>query len=133
MRRENLIHTIRYWVPLYVYMGLMCYVSHQNDPLGGRQLPVSDKLVHGLEYMILAVLCMRACVRARAGWVRRFAWQVSLIGCMLFACFDEYHQSYIVGRTASIGDIYADIGGISAGVLAAGVLFMLRHRVYGRA
>ncbi|WP_139264815.1 VanZ family protein [Desulfatibacillum alkenivorans] len=39
-----------------------------------------------------------------------------LVGLILFALGDEYHQSLIPGRTASLSDIGMDVTGICLGV-----------------
>jgi VanZ family protein len=39
-----------------------------------------------------------------------------IIGC-LFALSDEFHQSFVPGRTSEIGDIIADCLGIGMAVL----------------
>jgi VanZ family protein len=41
---------------------------------------------------------------------------ILIIGC-LFALSDEFHQSFVPGRTSEIGDIIADCLGIGMAVL----------------
>ncbi len=36
--------------------------------------------------------------------------------CLLFAVLDEWHQSFVPGRVAALGDVMADAGGITLGI-----------------
>ena len=37
--------------------------------------------------------------------------------CLLFAVLDEWHQSFVPGRVAALGDVLADAGGIALGIV----------------
>ncbi len=36
--------------------------------------------------------------------------------CLLFAVLDEWHQSFVPGRVAALGDVMADAAGIALGI-----------------
>ncbi len=63
-RQSVMVQVFWYWVPMVLYAGTIFYLSAQSHP--EEQLPsllfeeVSDKVLHGVEYGILALLCYRA-------------------------------------------------------------------------
>lgn len=76
---------------------------------------LSRKLGHFTEYAVLGFLA----ARAFAGSSRRFLhdhWTIpSLILVVAYALLDEFHQSFVASRTASIFDCLIDIlGGLFA-------------------
>ena len=67
------------------------------------------KLAHFTEYAILGFLAARA-FRTSPRW-----FLISAILIVVYALLDEYHQSFVPSRTASIFDSFIDMtGGISA-------------------
>ena len=75
------------------------------------------KLAHFTEYAILGFLAARA-FRPRPRW-----FLISLILIAVYALLDEYHQSFVPSRTASIFDSLIDTaGGLSA------LIFVSRKR-----
>lgn len=47
---------------------------------------------------------------------------ISIIFCLLYACTDEYHQSFIVGRTSCLRDVLIDTSG--------GLLCLITYIIY---
>lgn len=76
------------------------------------------KCGHFIEYFILGLLLFRA-FRGGSIGLRRWRWAFSsLIVVVLYAASDEFHQSFISTRTASLADVGIDtIGGIFAQVV----------------
>ena len=73
------------------------------------------KATHLTEYAILAVLLCRA-LRV---WIEKF-WRrvaLTLAPVMIFAAADEFHQSFVASRSASIGDVLLDCGGMLLGLM----------------
>ena len=70
---------------------------------------------HFIEYFILGLLLFRA-FRGRS--VGSWNWRWSLFGIILVALWaasDEFHQSFVPTRTASVVDVFVDtVGGASA-------------------
>lgn len=78
------------------------------------------KAGHLSEYAILGLLFSRAFGASGHLWLRRRWFAASLILISLYAFSDEYHQSFVPSRTASIYDSLIDIiGGLTALVLIA--------------
>ena len=75
------------------------------------------KFAHWSEYFILAVLLLRV---LRVNFPRRprlslFGWCIAL--ATLYAASDEWHQSFVPSRTASIGDVMIDAFGAICGAI----------------
>ena len=70
---------------------------------------ITRKIAHFTEYAILGLLA----ARAFWSWERWFLISVALV--VVYALVDEYHQSYVPSRTASVFDSLIDIaGGLTA-------------------
>lgn len=91
--------------------------------------PYVRKLAHVTEYFLLA-----ASVSLPLYVYRLRGIALTLIAgvfCVAFACLDEYHQSFIVGRGASIRDVYIDCIGIFLGILVVRIFgFIGRKTVF---
>jgi VanZ family protein len=72
---------------------------------------VIRKAAHFSEYALLAFLAARAFSGSGKEWLRRhwFWWAAGLV--VLYALFDEYHQSFMPTRTGSIYDSMIDTAG----------------------
>lgn len=99
-----------------------------NALLGRVHLgPLSEhlirKLAHFAEFTLLGFLLM-LCLRVyTARFVRHTSWP--LLGGMATALTDETLQSFVPGRTASVRDVWIDMGGVVAGLFAALLLLLL--------
>lgn len=99
-------------VPMAFVMGTIFFLSHQpGDVFNVPPIPGIDKLAHLLLYALLAVSVLIGVVWSN-GWrrpARMFGMTVLI--CVAFGVFDEYHQSFIPGRYASWLDLVADLAG----------------------
>lgn len=78
------------------------------------------KCGHFSEYAILGFLAARAFIASSHAGFRRHWFVVSLVLISLYALSDEFHQSFVATRTASIYDSLIDMsGGFVALVLIA--------------
>src|ERR1700734_1698647 len=77
------------------------------------------KTGHFTEYFILSLLILRGIRAGQQG--AHLAWAlgaIAIVGC--YAAFDEFHQSFVPGRTAAVSDVLLDTaGGIAAQVVVA--------------
>lgn len=72
------------------------------------------KLGHFSEYFILTVLLMRALRQENSGRTERRHLLISFAIATLYAISDEFHQSFVPSRGASVIDVLIDMcGGIS--------------------
>ena len=83
----------------------------------------ADKVIHVVEYAILAALLARALhVGGPTGPERtRTIFLLASLASALYGVSDELHQSFVPGRHASLGDAVADAVGslLGAGVTCA--------------
>lgn len=109
---------IKYWLPVIIYGVFIFFVSC----VPGKDVPslflYQDIVFHFLEYAVFALLINRAikgCC-ARLARFKRLSWVLAL--AFTYALFDEFHQSFVPGRTASVFDIAIDaIGSLIGGLL----------------
>jgi len=82
-----------------------------------RELPPhTDKVVHFIEYFILAILLYRGLRNDETGRLSVVLTALVLIGIGV-AGLDELYQSIVPGRDSSAADLASDIGGVTAGAL----------------
>lgn len=112
-------HTSRFIVPILQW--LLPLASAQTiDALH----EFVRKCAHAFEYSVLSVLLFRA-VRAPAeGWKVRWA-ATALFLAALFAASDEFHQTFVASRGASVWDVLLDTLAAAAAQL---VLWRLLRR-----
>jgi VanZ family protein len=85
------------------------------------------KCAHLTEYFILSMLILRG-IRAGEKGLRLRWVLVTILIIAGYAALDEYHQSFVPGRTAAVGDVLIDTsGGIAAQIVAS--LFVLLGKV----
>ena len=104
-----------FWLPVLLYLSLIYWLSaqpHLQVPLHFRN---SDKVAHVAEYLVLGLLTVRA-LRATLRVSRPlFAALMAIAFVMLAGASDEYHQSFVPGRTCDFFDFVADtVGGTLA-------------------
>lgn len=106
-------------VPMITVMGTIFFFSHQpGDQLNLPSIPFLDKIVHLLLYGLLAATILYVPSGDTRRQKPKTVCAVALLISLLYGISDEYHQSFIPGRDASVGDLAADLLGIII-VLAA--------------
>ncbi|MXZ00503.1 VanZ family protein [Candidatus Poribacteria bacterium] len=112
---------MKYWLPSLLYMALIFAVSSMEQP----PLPMPqfewltiDKLYHFIEYAILGGLLAWAFVKAKPPIVpSALIWVLAAVISILYGASDEWHQTFVPGRFATLADWVADALGSIAGVL----------------
>jgi VanZ family protein len=114
------------WGPVAACMALIFFVSAQPDAPLPSQL--SDKQGHSLAYMGLAVTAGRALAGgiARGASLRAAtaAWGIATV----YGATDEWHQSFVPGRSADVHDWFADAAGAFLGAGACWAWGIIRSR-----
>lgn len=133
---------LRRYVPLILWMAVIFFASTAEfsaantavliQPLLRWLFPhISDERIaffhflvrkcgHFTEYAILGLLAANAFITSSRARLRRSWFIAALLLVCLYALSDEYHQSFVPTRTASIYDSLIDmLGGLTALVLAA--------------
>ncbi len=114
----------RFWFPLLGYSGIIFTVSSlpnlQAPQLGNIPL---DKFCHILEYTLFGFLLARAWANTWPGSEGQLI-RLVVLATFVYGLSDEFHQSFVVGRSCSFGDLVADIIG---GFLGS-ILFVVKNR-----
>jgi len=134
----------RHWLPVILWMGFIfvmstslgssAHTSRIIEPLirwlAPGISPAAVDRVHGLirktghftEYAILALLVLRAVrisLRHRHLEGGCKAAGIALLVAAVYASTDEFHQSFVPGRTASVYDVLIDTSGAFVALTAA--------------
>jgi VanZ family protein len=117
-----MVQVFWYWLPVALYAGVIFFLSAQSHP--EDQLPsfllkdVSDKVLHAVEYGILAVLCYRAFRWAAGPAVARQAVVLAIVTASVYGITDEVHQFFVPFRESSWQDWLADTVGAAIGAVS---------------
>jgi VanZ family protein len=105
-------HTSRIIVPL-----LHWFVPNMSPLTVVRVEFFLRKAAHVSEYAVLAVLLYRAFVHTVFQSRRALSAGIVLLSCAAYAASDEFHQSFVPSRTASLRDVMIDVFGATLAVL----------------
>lgn len=121
---------IFFWLPIILWMGLIYFLSSfhklQASPVGWQDF-ILRKTAHFTEYAILNVLFFRTFRNTtKLDLTKRLLW--SFILTFLYALSDEFHQTFVSGRTGRPFDIGIDSLGNLFGLLFSWKLIYLLPR-----
>jgi VanZ family protein len=69
------------------------------------------KVAHFTEYAILALLARRAFITSSRELIQAYWFQLALLLVACYSLLDEFHQSFVPSRTASLFDSAIDVAG----------------------
>lgn len=104
-----------YWLPVYLYMGLIFYLSSQSRPPVPSIMLRWDKITHFFEYAVLGLLLIRALNKEYPGRSFLALKLTALAVSAIYAASDEFHQSFVPGRFSCLADWAVDSAGSSLG------------------
>jgi VanZ family protein len=119
---------IKQWLPALLMMGAIFYFSSipsKEMPYFGSWDTLLKKSGHMLGYAMLGLSYLRG--------INSFRWQsvlAALVGVVLYAFSDEYHQSFVAGRTATFVDVGIDTIGGALGLAAVTLAPSLRKLIF---
>ncbi len=88
------------------------------------------KVMHASVYFVLAfliILFVNYLFKNKKYWL---SFLISFLSIVILALLDEYHQSFVFGRTSDIMDILIDTVGGLAGILFYGTYYFIYRRGY---
>jgi VanZ family protein len=98
------------WIwPVALAAVIFAWSSRSQVPDVGSWIPHFDKVVHFSVYGLLGVLTCRT--RRGPGWAF-----LAVVLTSLYGASDEWHQSFVPGRTAGVADWIADTLGAAVAV-----------------
>ncbi|MEE8363614.1 MAG: VanZ family protein [Dehalococcoidia bacterium] len=132
---------IRYAVPPILVAGAIFWLSSlsasdvEETGQAGILGPYGGEIVHGIEYLALSALLMRALVAwrptgAAPGPGPRLArlGAVAIAISALYGVSDEWHQTFVPGRAAEAKDVLIDFAGALVGSAAYAALYLIWRR-----
>lgn len=98
---------------------MIIYILSAQQVLPGFETNLADflfkKIAHMSVYAILYLLTWRAVRVLKLPLPRHLIWSLPLMICVLYSISDEWHQSFVAGRTATFRDLGFDfLGALSA-------------------
>lgn len=72
---------------------------------------LTRKAGHFTEYAVLAFFARRSFITSSHLYLRRYWFELGLLLVVIYGLLDEYHQSFVSSRTASIYDSAIDVAG----------------------
>ena len=72
---------------------------------------LTRKAGHFTEYAVLAFLARRAFITSSQAFLQRYWFPLGLLLVVIYGLLDEFHQSFVPSRTASIYDSVIDVAG----------------------
>jgi VanZ family protein len=141
---------VKYWFPVIIWMGVIFWMStgmlsseHTSrfiipflNFLFPGFAPHQIEIIHGLfrkaghitDYFIMGILFFRA-FRSDSLQKWHLRWTIyAIIGVVFYAGSDEFHQSFVSSRTASLVDVGID----SAGGILSQIAIILRWEIMRR-
>jgi len=104
-----------YWLPVCLYMGLIYHLSAQSEPEVLSFLLLNDKVTHFFEYALLGLLLIRALKKEYFKFNHTGLKLIALLIAAAYGASDEFHQGFIIGRTADFSDWLVDLYGSAFG------------------
>jgi VanZ family protein len=98
------------WLPVVLYAGLIFYFS-SLEQIALPSIPFVDKILHLAEYSILGFLLARAIKITYQFKDIKKLYSLVIAIAFIYGLSDEFHQSFVPGRTASFWDVISDAAG----------------------
>jgi len=112
MKKKSFHFSFFRYVPMILVMGTIFILSSQpGDTLSLPDIPNIDKVLHAGIYGLLALTTLFAVGKELISAHPRPVAFLVLLFCALYGLSDEFHQSFIPGRTPSVWDLFADTTG----------------------
>ncbi|MBI5180712.1 MAG: VanZ family protein [Nitrospirae bacterium] len=99
-----------YWSATIAYALLIFFLSSLSGDKTEKLylFKHSDKIIHLLEYAVLCFLISKTLFSTLKESVRRYTGLIAIVISLLYAISDEFHQSFVPGRSAEVYDVFAD-------------------------
>lgn len=88
------------------------------------------KCMHASVYFILAILIFLEFKSFKmTGWK---LYILPVIICFIYACTDEFHQSFVNGRTSQFTDVLIDTMGATIGIISINIILKIFNKIKER-
>ena len=118
----GMVKVLMRWMAVVVWMGVIFALS-AIPSLASPIEPIYDfilrKLAHVTVYVVLTLLVYGALRPHMARSTR--AWLLAMLVAVLYACTDEWHQTFVPGREGTVRDVAIDGLGVMGAWMVASV------------
>jgi VanZ family protein len=121
-KNKKKLNTLFNWLPVVFWAFVIFFFSAQPTQRASRiywEDFIIKKSAHIIEYFVLSLLLFRALISQKIEKTKSL--KISALVSVIYAITDEFHQSFVPGRDATVRDVLID----SFGVFLA-VYFILR-------
>src|SRR6266516_3857362 len=123
----NFQRFIKYWLPLVLWLGVIFLGSTDLMSAEHTSRFIVRKCAHVSEYAVLALLLLRAAIcMTNLKRPMSILYPSVWVACLFVAATDEFHQTFVAPRGASVRDIMIDSGGAILGLLIGAAFVMSR-------
>jgi VanZ family protein len=113
MKESNLGHVFIYEAPVLAYAGLIFLLSSLSKfPDVVPSFFGFDKLAHFSEYYFFGCLICRWFLADKGRFANRHFFVLTIVIGTCYGLSDEWHQSFVPGRHASLWDVFFDFLGV---------------------
>ena len=144
--------SVFFWIVAAAWCGVLFYFSGQNGAESSAlSLRVARFVLRALPFLSMSVEELNPILRSAAhfgifaveGFLLGAAMMTALhkravggllavLSCAVVAVLNEYHQSFVDGRTCAVKDMLVDSGGALTGVLFSALILLLAFRIVRR-
>ena len=111
---------LKYWAPLYLYAGIIFYISSIPKPLPHSTIPYFDKFLHIIEYVVFGILASRAFKSSPREVLYKNFRILAVLAAVAYGASDEFHQLFVSCRSCDVFDLTADLVGGTIGAIFYG-------------
>ena len=103
--------------------------NHQTNKFIENSNYVFRKMAHASVYFALAILVFNLLIRIMKKKIYIYD-LITVLICFIYACTDEYHQTFIMGRNGSFNDVLIDMIGVFTGCIVVNIIYKLANKHY---
>lgn len=120
---------IAYWLPVIFYafgIFLLSSISRPPTPPGAQEITFFAEYTHFVEYLIFGIILYFAFFSLEKVKFKTQAAIISIVTGMFYGASDEFHQTFIPGRSGTITDFLVDCLGIASAQLILGLWYYIK-------
>jgi VanZ family protein len=111
---------LKFWLPLYLYAGIIFYFSSIPKLLPQISIPYFDKFLHLIEYAIFGILAARAFKNSPRPTLQKNFQILAILAAVAYGASDEFHQFFVSCRSCDVFDLITDLIGGTIGAIYYG-------------
>jgi VanZ family protein len=118
MLKRLLMHLSCYEFPVLIYAGMIFFLSSLSQfPMAVPSVRGLDKMAHFAEFYLFGCLIYRWLGSFNHEIIRKTISPVTILMGILYGLSDEWHQSFVPGRDATLWDVLFDALGVTAAAI----------------